>query len=192
MSGLMPGFIAGLDFNQIRWNHRLYHPQTTISAPRQNPIRIDPVTTWDTVPKRRGCFSWRSASTAGLRQLGKTCELQLSGRFNRTYAAGLRQSVRPANCKRGPLTGLKYPTWATPFLSFSFSFSFFYICRFRITLPVAQLAAFSKPQGRSAAAFLSFLFFNYTLRLHSQPPALLQDLLFSLSVRCRRDLPGRE
>ena len=66
MSVLMPGFIAGLDFNQIRWNHRLYYPQTTISAPRQNPTRIDPVTTWDTVPKRRGCFSWRSASTAGL------------------------------------------------------------------------------------------------------------------------------
>eukprot|EP00439_Symbiodinium_sp_Y106_P018299 s11694_g2.t1 len=28
---LMPGFIAGLDFLQIRWNHRLYYPQTTIS-----------------------------------------------------------------------------------------------------------------------------------------------------------------
>ena len=33
-SVLMPGFIAGLDFNQIRWNHRLCYPQTTISALR--------------------------------------------------------------------------------------------------------------------------------------------------------------
>ena len=36
---LMPGFIAGLDFNQIRWNYRLCYPQTTISALKLFPHR---------------------------------------------------------------------------------------------------------------------------------------------------------
>ena len=147
-----------------------------------------PVTTRDTVPKRRGCFRCRSASTAGQRQLGTTCELQLLGRFNRTRAAGLRHSARPANCKRGPLTWFEVPNVGHPFpflLFFFFPFSTFVVSESHF--PFAQPEAFSNPQGRSAAAFLSFLlltfqFFDYALRLHSQPPALLQNLSFSFSV----------
>ena len=129
----------------------------------------DPVTTRDTVPKRGGCFSCRSASAAVLRQLGKTCELQLLGRFNRTCAAGLRHSVRPANCKRGPLPGFEVPNVGHPFpFLFLFPFSTFVVSESHF--PFAQPEAFSNLQGRSAATFLSFLlltfqFFDYALSL---------------------------
>ena len=161
MSVLMPGFIAGLDFNQIRWNHRLYYPQTTISAPRQNPTRIDPVTTWDTVPKRRGCFSWRSADTAGLRQLGKTCKLQLLGRFNRTCAAGLRHSVRPANCKRGPLTGFEVPNVGHPF-PFFFFFLFLHLSFQNYTSRCAAGGLFQAPRA-VCSCFPVLLTFNFSI-----------------------------
>ena len=150
----------------------------------------DPVTTWDTVPKSRGCFRCWSASTAGLRQLGKTCELQLLGRFNRTCAAGLRHSVRPANCKRGPLTGFEVPKVGHPFpflflFPFPFPFSTFFFSE--LHFPLRSRRPFPSPKGGLqllACPFLllTFQFFDYTLRLHSQPPALLQNLLFSFSV----------
>ena len=56
----------------------------------------------------------RSTSTAGLRLFGKTCELP----------AGLRNSVRPANCKRSPLTGLQVPNIGIPAEPFLFFFLF--------------------------------------------------------------------
>ena len=156
----------------------------------------DPVTTRDTVPKRHGCFSCRPTSTADLRQLGRTCELQLLDRFNRTCAAGLRHSVRPANCKRGPLTGFEVPNVGhpSPFLFFFLFLSSTFVAS-ESHFTFAQPEAFSKPQGRSAAAFLSFListfqFFDYALRLHSQPPALLQNLLFSFSVSLASSVQG--
>ena len=66
----------------------------------------------------------RSTSTAGLRLFGKTCELRMLDRLNRTCAAGLRNSVRPANCKRSPLTGLQVPNIGIPAEPFLFFFLF--------------------------------------------------------------------
>ena len=133
----------------------------------------DPVTTWDTVPKSRGCFRCRSASTAGLRQLGKTCELQLLGRFNRTCAAGLRHSVRPANCKRGPLTGFEVPKVGHPFpFLFLFPFPFSTFVFSELHFPLRSRRPFPSPKGGLqllACPFLllTFQFFDYTLRLPS-------------------------
>ena len=116
-------------------------------------------------------YSRRSASTAGLRQLGKTCELQMLGCANRTCAAGLQHSVRPANCKRGPLSGFEVPNVGHPFsFSFSFSFSAFLL-----------LFQFSQPKGLFSSPFGGlqlhlFSLFYFALRLHSQLPVLLQRL----------------
>ena len=117
---------------------------------------------------RPGCFpSCQSASTAGLWQCSKTCELQMLGHISRTCAAGLRHSVRPANCKRSPLTGR---------FCF-FPFSFFHICRFRVTcLFLAAGRPFSSSKGRLQMHLCYFSLLLY-VRLHSQPPALLQSLL---------------
>ena len=109
-----------------------------------------PVTTRDTVPKRRSCFSCRSASTARLRQLGKTCELQLLGRFNRTCAAGLLHSVRPANCKHGPLTGFEVPNVGHPFpflFFFVFLFLFLHLSFQSHTFLLRSRRPFPSPKG---------------------------------------------
>ena len=73
--------------------------------------------------------------------------------------------------------------WAT----LSFCFFFFRMCRFTVTVFFSMLAAreaFFKPERRPAAAtplLFSFTVLNfYVLRLHSQPPALLQSLCLSL------------
>ena len=77
--------------------------------------------------------------------------------------------------------------WATP----SFSFFFFRMCRFTVTVFFSMLAArgvFSSPKGglQLQLLYFSFTVLNfYVLRLHSQPPALLQSLclfLFSFSA----------
>ena len=73
--------------------------------------------------------------------------------------------------------------WATP------SFFFFRMCRFTVTVfsfsMLAAREAFSSPKGGLQLQLLYFSFkaLNfYVLRLHSQPPALLQSLcLFLLS-----------
>ena len=131
--------------------------------------------------KLPGCFSCRSASTAELRHFGKTCELWMLGRINRTCTAGLRHSVRPANCKCSPPTEFEVPNVGHPFLfllphvsfhSHSFSFSM-----------LAAREAFSSPKGGLQLQLLYFLFtvLNfYVLRLRSQPPALLQSLCLFL------------
>ena len=87
--------------------------------------------------------------------------------------------------------------WATP----SFSFFFFRMCRFTVTVffqcsqPERLLAreAFSSPKGglQLQLLYFSFTALNfYVLRLHSQPPALLQSLClflfsFSASPQCK-------
>ena len=78
--------------------------------------------------------------------------------------------------------------WATP----SFSFFFFRMCRFTVTVfsfsMLAAREAFSSPKGglQLQLLYFSFTVLNfYVLRLHSQPPALLQSLclfLFSFSA----------
>ena len=78
--------------------------------------------------------------------------------------------------------------WATP----SFSFFFFRMCRFTVTVfslsMLAAREAFSSPRGglQLQLLYFSFTVLNfYVLRLHSQPPALLQSLclfLFSFSA----------
>ena len=113
-------------------------------------------------------YSRRSASTAGLRQVGKTCELQMLGRTNRTCAAGLRHSVRPSNCKRGPLTGFEVPNVGHPF---PFSFFLFPHLSFQshISASFSILAAerpFFKPQGRPPTASL----FSFLLRFKASQP----------------------
>ena len=77
---------------------------------------------------------------------------------------------------------------ATP----SFSFFFFRMCRFTVTVfsfsMLAAREAFSSPKGglQLQLLYFSFTVLNfYVLRLHSQPPALLQSLclfLFSFSA----------
>ena len=134
--------------------------------------------------RRPGCFSCRSASTAELRHFGKTCELRMLDRIKRTCAAGLRHSVRPANCKGSPLTGFEVPNLGHPF-AFLFPFFFVHTCRFRVIVlffsKLAAREAFSSPKGGLQPQLFYFLFtllHFYVLRLHSQPPALLPSLLF--------------
>ena len=133
------------------------------------------------------CFSCRSASTAGLRHFGKTCELWMLGRINRTCTAGLRHSVRRANCKCGPPTGFEVPNVGHPFL-FLFLFPHVSFHSHSFFSMLAAREAFSSPKGglQLQLLYFSFTVLNYyVLRLHSQPPALLHSLclfLFSFSA----------
>ena len=137
--------------------------------------------------KRPGCFSCRSASTAGLRHFGKTCELWMLGRINRTCTAGLRHTVRPANCKCSPPTGFEVPNVGHPFL-FLFLFPHVSFHSHSFFSMLAAREAFSSPKGglQLQLLYFSFTVLNfYVLRLHSQPPALLQSLclfLFSFAA----------
>ena len=111
----------------------------------------------------------RSTSPAGLRLFGKTCELRMLDCLNRTCAAGLRHSVRPANCKRSPLTGLQVPNMGHPKYYFSYvSFPW------HISLSFSMLAAkggFFRPSGRPPAAALLLLCFYALCCKASQPTA---------------------
>ena len=101
--------------------------------------------------KRPGCFSCRSASTAGLRHFGKTCELWMLGRINRTCAAGLRHSVRPANCKCSPPTGFEVPNVGHPFL-FLFLFPHVSFHSHSSFFNARSQRGFFKPERRPPAA----------------------------------------
>ena len=60
---LMPGFIAFLDFKQIRWNHRLCYPQTTISASRhQSLLSFVKVMAWNR-DRDWSQSSWKTSSS---------------------------------------------------------------------------------------------------------------------------------
>ena len=103
-------------------------------------------------------------------------------RINRTCTAGLRHSVRPANCKRSPLTGFEVPNVGHPLLFF-FLFLFPHVSFHSHSLFLFQC---SQPerlfQARKAASSCNSFTFRLRyltitfLRLHSQPPALLQSL----------------
>ena len=139
----------------------------------------------NTVLNRPGCFSCRSASPVWPRHFCKTCELQVLGRMNRTCTVFLRLSVRPANCRRSPLTGVEMPNVTTPFLfvflfllphlSFQSHISFFSTARSQGGLcqnsrVASSCSCFiltlcfkaSQPTARPAAepVFFNFLFFQ--------------------------------
>ena len=96
------------------------------------------------------------------------------GRTNRTCAAGLRHSVRLANCKRSPLAGFEVPNVGHPFSLFAFPFSTFVVSESHLSFFFNSLSreAFFKPQRRPTAASLVY----FALKLHSQPPAFLWSL----------------
>ena len=130
-------------------------------------------------------FSCRSSTTAGLRQLGKTCELQRLD-SKRICATGLQLLVRPANRKRIPptyiypthssktRTGFEVPNVGHPPITFR--------CRSSV-FPFAfmQVRSTAMRQAQSTTCLVCY----YLSRLRSQSPAPLpgQWLQF-VRLRC--------